>query len=148
MGSLATLLVDAGHTVSGSDPSPRPPMSTVLEDKGITVLTGWDPENFDRVDRPDLVVVGNVCRKDNPEALRADELGLERVSMPGAIRSLLVPERRPLVLAGTHGKTTTTSILSVILLRSGLDPTVIVGGVVPDIGGSSRLGAGQGDMLF
>jgi len=142
MGSLATLLADAGHRVSGSDPSPRPPMSDVLEQHGIDVLKGWRPENVDR-QSPDLVVVGNVCRRDNPESLRAEDLGLRRISMPGAIRTLLVPGRKPLVVAGTHGKTTTAALLGVLLLRGGLDPTILVGGVASDLGGSSRLGGGD-----
>ena len=142
MGSLATLLSEAGHRISGSDPSPRPPMSTVLEKQGIEVLEGWRAENIDR-QSPELVVVGNVCRRDNLEAVRAADLGHEMVSMPGAIKRLLVPERRPLVVAGTHGKTTTTALLGTMLLRAGLDPTVLVGGVVEDLGGSSRLGQGR-----
>lgn len=141
MGSLATLLVDAGHRVTGSDPAPRPPMSHVLAGRGIEVLEGPSAATMDRL-RPDLVVVGNVCRRDNVEALRAEELGLERVSMPGAIRRLLVPGRRPLVVAGTHGKTTTASLLGVLLLRAGLDPTILVGGLSLDLGGSSRTGGG------
>lgn len=141
MGSLASLLAEAGHRISGSDPSPKPPMSEVLESQGIEILIGWKPENIDR-QHPDLVVVGNVCRKDNPEARRAEELGLERVSMPRAIQQLLLPDRRSLVVAGTHGKTTTTALLGAILLRAGLDPTILVGGVSIDIGGSARLGRG------
>lgn len=141
MGSLATLLADAGYRVSGSDPSPRPPMSDVLAQRGIEVLEGWLPENLNR-QRPDLVIVGNVCRKDNPEAVRAEELGMERVSMPGAIGRLLMPGRKSFVVAGTHGKTTTTALLGSTLLRASLDPTILVGGVAVDLGGSSRLGDG------
>ena len=141
MGSLASLLAEAGHRVTGSDPSPRPPMSEVLERKGIDILEGWDAANVDRM-RPDLVVVGNVCRKDNPEALRAVELDIERMSMPATIRRLLLPGRRALVVAGTHGKTTTTALLGSILLGAGLDPTILVGGDALDIGGSARLGKG------
>jgi UDP-N-acetylmuramate: L-alanyl-gamma-D-glutamyl-meso-diaminopimelate ligase len=88
------------------------------------------------------VVVGNVCRRDNPEAMRAAELGHELLSMPGAIARLLLPGRRSLVVAGTHGKTTTTALLGSILAKAGLDPTILVGGVSLDLGGSSRLGQG------
>lgn len=142
MGSLASLLVDAGHELLGSDPSPRPPMSDALKKKGITVLRGWEPKNLDLGPPPDLVVIGNVCRKDNPEAQRADQLGLRRLSMPGAIRELLVPGRKPLVVAGTHGKTTTTAILGSLLLRCNMDPTILLGGVSLDLGGAARLGQG------
>jgi len=117
-------------------------MSDVLEGRGIEVLDGWNPENIDDLPPDTMVVVGNVCRKNNPEALRAAELGLRCVSMPGAIASLIIPGRRSLVVAGTHGKTTTTALLGNILLRADLDPTVLVGGVSPDLGGSSRLGEG------
>lgn len=116
-------------------------MSVVLESQGIEVLDGWRPHNIDR-QQPDLVVVGNVCRKDNPEAQRAEELGIERLSMPRTIQQLLLHERRSLVVAGTHGKTTTTALLGTILLRAGLDPTILVGGVSEDIEGSARLGQG------
>jgi UDP-N-acetylmuramate: L-alanyl-gamma-D-glutamyl-meso-diaminopimelate ligase len=142
MGSLATLLADAGHEVSGSDPEPRPPMSDVLEARGIRILPGWHPRNVERLPRDTVVVVGNVCRRDNPEAVRAAELDLRRVSMPGAIAELVLPGRRSLVVAGTHGKTTTTSVLAALLLRAELDPTVVVGGVSRDLGGSSRFGRG------
>lgn len=118
-------------------------MSDVLEAKGIEVLAGWNAENIEALPSDTTIVVGNVCRKDNPEAVRAAELGLKRLSMPGAIASLLIPGRRSLVIAGTHGKTTTTALLGSMLLRAGLDPTVLVGGVVPDLGGSSRLGEGS-----
>ncbi len=136
------LLREAGHHVSGSDPSPRPPMSEVLAARGIEVVQGWRPANLDPLPRETLVVVGNVCRRDNPEAVRAAELGLRRLSMPGAIAELLLPGRRSLVIAGTHGKTTTTALLASILLRAGADPTVLIGGVSRDLGGSSRLGGG------
>jgi UDP-N-acetylmuramate: L-alanyl-gamma-D-glutamyl-meso-diaminopimelate ligase len=117
-------------------------MSDALAARGIDIFPGWNPANLDRLHPGALIVVGNVCRRENPEARRAADLGFELISMPGAIERLLLPGRRSLVVAGTHGKTTTTALLGSTLVDAGLDPTVLVGGVVPDLDGSARLGAG------
>jgi UDP-N-acetylmuramate: L-alanyl-gamma-D-glutamyl-meso-diaminopimelate ligase len=116
-------------------------MSDLLAQQGIEVLPGWRPENLDHR-RPDLIIVGNVCRADNPEVRRAAELGLPRRSMPASIQELLLADRKALVVAGTHGKTTTSALLSTILLHGGADPTALVGGLVHDLNGSARWGEG------
>jgi UDP-N-acetylmuramate: L-alanyl-gamma-D-glutamyl-meso-diaminopimelate ligase len=116
MGSLATLFREAEHEVTGSDARFDPPMSDVLAGAGVRCLTGFDAAHLDP--RPDLVVVGNAIRKDNVEAVRAAELGLPRVSMSQALRDHFLVKRRPLVVCGTHGKTTTSSMCAWILHRA------------------------------
>src|SRR2546422_6234241 len=105
MGSLAGLLVDAGYDVRGSDEAVYPPMSTMLRDKGIRVLEGYRADHLD--DRPDLVVIGNIATKSNPEAVAAIERGLPYASMPQAIGRLVLEGRHSIVVAGTPGETTT-----------------------------------------
>jgi UDP-N-acetylmuramate: L-alanyl-gamma-D-glutamyl-meso-diaminopimelate ligase len=144
MGALAGLLKAAGHRVSGSDTAFHPPMGEALVRWGIETKKGWDPANL--APRPDLVVVGNVCRKDNPEARAAIDGGIAYDSMPGAIEKLfLAPSaehagRPGWVVSGTHGKTTTTALLAFLAHRSGLEPGMLVGGIPKDFGESFRVG--------
>jgi len=128
MGSLAGLLADAGYEVRGSDESFYPPISTMLREKGIRLLEGYHASHLE--DRPDLVVVGNIATRTNPEAVAAAERGLPFVSMPEAIGRLFLASRHPIVVAGTHGKTTTTSLTGWLLTHGGVDPTVFIGGIV------------------
>lgn len=141
MGTLACMVKDLGCEALGSDTNVYPPMSTFLEERGIPVLTGWNPENLE-IAHPDAVVVGNVIRKDNPEVLRAKELGLPLLSMPQALDHFFFSGRRTVVVCGTHGKTTTTGLLGWILEQAGLDPTVFVGGFVQSWRRSYRTGRG------
>jgi UDP-N-acetylmuramate: L-alanyl-gamma-D-glutamyl-meso-diaminopimelate ligase len=127
MGSLAGLLVEAGHRVTGSDVAFHPPMGPALQAWGVETRAGWSPDNLSP--RPDLVVVGNVCRRDNPEARAAIDGGMEYTSMPGALERFFLAERPSFVVAGTHGKTTTTALLSHLLLDGGRDPGWLVGGI-------------------
>ncbi|HUT77654.1 MAG TPA: Mur ligase family protein [Polyangia bacterium] len=145
MGSLAGLLAAAGFRVTGSDARPYPPMSTQLAAQGIRVIEGYRPENLDHA--PDLVVVGNVCRIDHSEAAAARERGLRYASMPRTLHDLFLVGREPLVVAGTHGKTTTTALLAWLLHAAGLDPSVLVGGVTADFGAGFRLGRGPHFVL-
>jgi UDP-N-acetylmuramate: L-alanyl-gamma-D-glutamyl-meso-diaminopimelate ligase len=138
MGALAGLLKAAGHRVSGSDTAFHPPMGEALARWGIETRTGFDPANLEP--RPDLVIVGNVCRKDNVEARAAIDGGLAYDSMPGAIEKLFLHERPGWVVAGTHGKTTTTALLAYLAHRAGLDPGLLVGGIPKDFGESFRVG--------
>jgi UDP-N-acetylmuramate: L-alanyl-gamma-D-glutamyl-meso-diaminopimelate ligase len=140
MGALAGLLKASGYTVTGSDAHPYPPMSTELAALGIPVFEGYRRENL--AARPDLVVVGNVCRKDHPEAAAAREMGLACASMPRTLQDLLLSGKRALVIAGTHGKTTTTSLTAYLLHATGRDPSALIGGVAADFGAGFRLGAG------
>ena len=141
MGSFAGLLKAKGYLVSGSDKDVYPPMSEMLSAWGIQVLTPYRAENLDAT-RPDLVVVGNVIRRVNPEATAARERRLPQMSFPAAFASLFLAGRHPVVVTGTHGKTTTSALLSHLLVSAGLDPSFLVGGVAQNGGVSFRLGQG------
>src|SRR5437867_11892629 len=108
MGSLAGLLADAGADVRGSDEAVYPPMSTMLRDKGVRVLEGYRAEHLD--DRPDLVVIGKIATKTNPEAVAALELAIPYASMPRSIGRLFLEGRHSIVVAGTHGTPTTATL--------------------------------------
>ncbi len=140
MASLAGLLAAAGHRVEGVDATLYPPMSTLLEELGIPVRLGWDPERIP--EEPDRVIIGNAVPRDNPEVEAVLARGLPYTSQAEAVARYLLDERRSLVVAGTHGKTTTTAMLAWILERCGADPTVLVGGLLPWSRRSFRLGRG------
>lgn len=139
MSALAALLVEAGHRVSGSDIAFDPPVGPYLESLGIECLRGWQASNLDS--RPDLVIVGNVCRPDNAEAREAIKREIKTVSMPGALAENVLLERKPLVVAGTHGKTTTSTLLAYLLRQTGSDAGFFIGGIPLNFDRSSRLGA-------
>jgi UDP-N-acetylmuramate: L-alanyl-gamma-D-glutamyl-meso-diaminopimelate ligase len=141
MGSLACMLAARGVRVTGSDRDIYPPMSEQLAGAGIPVLRGFAPEHVLDA-RPDLVVIGNAVRRDNPEAQAAISAGLPYLSMADAVRVLEIRDRHSVVIAGTHGKTTSTSLVGWILTHAGLDPGILVGGVAENFGTSFRLGAG------
>lgn len=141
MGTLASMLKEKGYQVAGSDQNLYPPMSTHLDRSGIAVFQGYDPENLKRCN-PDLVVVGNVIRRDNPEARVLLENGIPYCSMPQAVGRFFLPHHRSLVVTGTHGKTTTSSLLAWVLTHAGLDPSAFVGGFLKDWNASHRLGQG------
>jgi len=126
MSALAGLLRAAGHDVRGSDENVYPPASTLLEELGIPVASGWDPARLDGVD---LVVCGNAVRRTNPEAEAAEARGLRMLSMPATLEELFLAGRSPLVVAGTHGKTTSSAMLAWVLARTGRDPGYLIGGV-------------------
>ncbi|MDD5307207.1 MAG: Mur ligase family protein [Deltaproteobacteria bacterium] len=140
MGALAGLLKASGFQVTGSDAHAYPPMSLELARMGIAVKEGFKASNLDH--GPDLVVVGNACRREHPEAAAARERGLAYASLPATIHDLFLAGRRSLVVAGTHGKTTTTALLAYLLFAAGRDPSVLVGGVATDFGSGHRLGSG------
>jgi UDP-N-acetylmuramate: L-alanyl-gamma-D-glutamyl-meso-diaminopimelate ligase len=139
MASLAGLLNRLGYRVSGSDQGAYPPMSTVLEREGIDVRTPFGPENLPGDCR--AVIVGNAISRGNPELEAALDRRLPLHSFPETLRELVLRPRVPVVVAGTHGKTTTTSLLAWILRASGRDAGYLVGGVADDLGGSFALGA-------
>ncbi len=141
MGSLAGLLAASGREVTGSDQAVYPPISTLLAGLGIRVMKGYRPENL--AAPPDLVVVGNVLSRGNPEIEALLESGIPYVSMPEALNRFFLRGRHPLVVAGTHGKTTTTSLAAWALLHAGRDPSLLAGGVAKDFKGGFRLGAGE-----
>ncbi|HSA56079.1 MAG TPA: Mur ligase domain-containing protein [Gemmatimonadaceae bacterium] len=141
MGAFAGMLQAAGHAVTGSDENVYPPMSDMLREWGIEVFTPYAPENLDRA-RPDLVIIGNVIRRANPEATAARERRIPQMSFPAAFGSLIAAERHSIVIAGTHGKTTTAALMGHVLVDAGLDPTFLAGGVTLNYGGNFRLGHG------
>jgi UDP-N-acetylmuramate: L-alanyl-gamma-D-glutamyl-meso-diaminopimelate ligase len=140
MASLAGLLKELGHEVTGSDQNVYPPMSTQLEALGIPILSPYAEANVPA--DADLVVIGNALSRGNPEV----EVVLDRrqrfTSLPALVSEEFLRPRRSIVIAGTHGKTTTTSLLAFLLERAGLDPSFLVGGVPVDFERSYRLGRG------
>lgn len=142
MGAFAGMLKAAGYTVSGSDENVYPPMSDMLREWGIEVFTPYAPENLDRA-RPDLVVIGNVIRRVNPEATAVRERGMPQMSFPAAFGSLVLAGKHSVVIVGTHGKTTLSALMAHVLVEAGLDPSFLVGGVTVNYGGNFRLGKGQ-----
>jgi UDP-N-acetylmuramate: L-alanyl-gamma-D-glutamyl-meso-diaminopimelate ligase len=146
MSALGALLVEAGHHVSGSDTAFDPPVGPYLEEVGIECLAGWKSSNLDAT--PNLVVVGNVCRPDNPEAQEAMKRGLQTVSMPDALAEHVLARREPLVVAGTHGKTTTSTLLAYLLRQVGTDAGFFIGGIPLNFERSSRLGTEGGPFVI
>lgn len=141
MGSFAGLLKDAGYEVTGSDQNVYPPMSDMLARWGVETMTPYSADNLDRA-KPDLVVIGNVIRRENPEATAVRERGLPQMSFPAAMGSLLLDGRHSIVIAGTHGKTTTSALMSHVLVVADTDPTFLVGGVTLNADSNFRFGKG------
>jgi UDP-N-acetylmuramate: L-alanyl-gamma-D-glutamyl-meso-diaminopimelate ligase len=142
MSAVAGLLQDSGHEVRGSDRVyPYPPVGDLLASLKIDVMSPYDGSNLDW--EPDLVVVGNVMRRDNPEAEAMRARGIPFMSFPEALREHYLAGRFPVVVTGTHGKTTTSSLLSWLLYAQGFDPGYLVGGVPLDFGSNFRAGAGR-----
>jgi UDP-N-acetylmuramate: L-alanyl-gamma-D-glutamyl-meso-diaminopimelate ligase len=140
MASLAGMLRAAGYDVTGSDQAVYPPMSTVLADLGIAVREGYRAENL--VPPPDLVVVGNAMSRGNPEVEAMLAAGIPYCSMPEALMRLFMGKRRRAVVVGTHGKTTTSALLSWVLHETGGDPSFMVGGASRNFPHNFRLGEG------
>jgi UDP-N-acetylmuramate: L-alanyl-gamma-D-glutamyl-meso-diaminopimelate ligase len=140
MASLAGLLREGGHEVTGSDQDVYPPMSTQLETLGIPVLSPYAEANVPA--DADLVVIGNALSRGNPEVEIVLDRRQRHTSMPALVAEEFLRPRRSLVVAGTHGKTTTSSLLAFLLERAGLRPSFLIGGVPVDFGRSYRLGEG------
>ena len=141
MAALAGMLQDSGFTITGSDSHVYPPMSDFLKQLNIEVFDGYKPENLDH--GPELVIVGNVIRKINPEAQHLAALGIPYLSFPQALAEFFISTRKSLVVSGTHGKTTTCSLLATALYHADLDPTFMIGGIIPEFGGNFRIGNGD-----
>jgi len=141
MGSFAGMLKSAGYEVTGSDENLYPPMSDMLKAWGISAMTPYRPENLDAA-KPDLVIIGNVIRRINPEAAEVRVRRLPQMSFPGALGSLFLAGRHSVVVAGTHGKTTTSSLMAHLLVEAGQDPSFLVGGVTQNYAGNYRVGRG------
>jgi UDP-N-acetylmuramate: L-alanyl-gamma-D-glutamyl-meso-diaminopimelate ligase len=127
MGSMAAMFREAGFAVSGSDEAVYPPMSERLAELGIPVHIGFDPANLQP--HPDLVIVGNACTPTHVEAAYARDNGLPQMSFPEALAHYFIRDRRSIVVAGTHGKTSTTGLLIHVFQTAGLDPGYLVGGI-------------------
>jgi UDP-N-acetylmuramate: L-alanyl-gamma-D-glutamyl-meso-diaminopimelate ligase len=143
MGGLAVLAKQAGHTVTGCDANVYPPMSTQLEAQGIKLIEGFGPEQVDV--NPDLFVIGNVVSRGNPLMEEILNRGLPYVSGPQWIGEHILQGKWVLAVAGTHGKTTTSSMLAWILEDCGYEPGFLIGGVPLNFGISARLGRKNGD---
>ena len=137
MGGVALLARAAGHTVTGCDANVYPPMSTQLEEQGIRLVEGYDPSQLDLA--PDMFVVGNAVSRGNPLLEAVLDRGLPYVSGPQWLAEHVLAGRWVLAVAGTHGKTTTTSLLAWMLEDAGLNPGFLVGGVPQNFGVSARL---------
>lgn len=137
MAAMAAMLQQHGFVVTGSDENVYPPMSVFLEQLGIEVMAGYRAENLRS--RPDLVIVGNVVRRTNPEAIELARLGIAYLSMPQALGRFFLNGKKSLVVAGTHGKTTTSSLLATTLHRMGVTPGFMIGGLVEAFGRNSQV---------
>ncbi len=140
MATLAAMLKHQGLRVRGSDAHAYPPMDRFLADQGIAPLLGYDADHVP--DDVDVVVIGNAVSRGNPEVEAVLARRMRYVSLPEMVRERFLWDARPIVVAGTHGKTTTTSMTAWTLVESGADPSFLVGGIPRNFGASYRLGAG------
>ncbi|MCD4722257.1 MAG: UDP-N-acetylmuramate:L-alanyl-gamma-D-glutamyl-meso-diaminopimelate ligase [Desulfobacula sp.] len=141
MGTLACILKEMGYIVSGSDQNVYPPMSDFLDEKGIKLFVGYDPANLD--DAPDLVIIGNAVTRQNVEARAVLQKDIPYLSMPQAVNKFIAKDKKIILVTGTHGKTTTSSIMAHILYTAGMDPSFMIGGILKDYNSSFRIGNGE-----
>ena len=141
MGGVAALARELGHEVEGSDQAVYPPMSTQLERLGIVLRQGYLPAHVS--DDADTVVIGNALSRGNPAVEAVLDAGRPYTSGAEWLRDQVLPGRDVLAVAGTHGKTTTTSLLAFLLEAAGRDPGFLIGGVAGDFGVSARVGGGR-----
>jgi UDP-N-acetylmuramate: L-alanyl-gamma-D-glutamyl-meso-diaminopimelate ligase len=141
MGALALLFREMGVPVSGSDVQAYPPMGELLRKAGVSLSLGYGPENLP--EDADFIVVGNAVSRDNPEVEEVMARGIPYGSFPETLAHFFLASRVPIVVAGTHGKTTSTAILAWLLECSGSSPGFLVGGEPKNFGSSSRLGNGE-----
>jgi UDP-N-acetylmuramate: L-alanyl-gamma-D-glutamyl-meso-diaminopimelate ligase len=146
MASLAGMLDERGFTVGGSDEHLYPPMSTYLERLGIAVLEGYTKEHLETF-RPDLVVIGNVAARTNLEVVATLEMDLPYTSMPEAIYHLFLRGKHSIVVTGTHGKTSTTSLMAWLLEAAGRAPSFVVGGIPVNFNHNFKLGEGSAFVI-
>ena len=146
MGNVACLLKELGHEVKGSDANVYPPMSDQLKDLGVPILNGYGADQLEALFIPEIQVVSNVLSKDHPEVLAGQAMGLEQISFPQVLERFILPGRQSYVVAGTHGKTTTSSILSQLLKASGAG--CFVGGVMKSGEPGCRLGEQKGPFVL
>lgn len=148
MGNAALLMRALGHDVSGSDKNVYPPMSDALRNAGVKIYDGYSAERLSFI-RPDLVVVGNVVSRGHPEMeWLLESRALDYVSLPELLRTRLLKNRHNIVVAGTHGKTTTTALAAFLLREHGENPGWLVGGVPRDLPGGSAPGTDGGAFVI
>ena len=140
MSSLAGMLKEKGYIVTGSDQNIYPPISTFLERLSIPVKKGYSPSNLHPL--PDLVIVGNVITKDNPEAAELLRLTIPYLSMPQALKKLAMGRKECIIIAGTHGKTTTSALTAWILEAAGMNPSFMIGGIAKNFDSNFKLATG------
>jgi UDP-N-acetylmuramate: L-alanyl-gamma-D-glutamyl-meso-diaminopimelate ligase len=145
MAQAALLLKEMGYQVRGSDPALHPPTDRLLQKGKIVVEQGYDAAHL--TPPPDLVVIGNSVSRGNPEVEAVLDDGIPYISLPGLIEEVLLNEKRSAVVAGTHGKTTTASLLAWLLFAGGMDPSFMVGGVALNFDQGYRLGHGEWAVL-
>lgn len=144
MASLAGLLKSRGYNVFGSDTNAYPPMSDMLKGQGIDIKKGYKKENIENLsNKIDFAIIGNVARADNEEARFIIDSGIEYYSMPSFMERFILPRYKTLVVAGTHGKSSTTSMLASVLDRLGVNPSFLVGAIPINFGVSFRLSDGE-----
>jgi UDP-N-acetylmuramate: L-alanyl-gamma-D-glutamyl-meso-diaminopimelate ligase len=136
MASVAAAMQERGFTVTGSDQNVYPPMSTFLAERRIEVMTGYAARNLGH--KPDLVVIGNALSRGNPEVESVLEHRLSYCSLPELLRTFFLRGKRPIVVAGTHGKTTTASLLTWVFEHSGYHPNYLIGGIPTNLGQGAR----------
>src|SRR6266511_5710147 len=141
MATLAAMLKRRGNVVRGSDQDVYPPMSDFLASEGIPAQSGYHADHI--TGDLDLVIVGNAISRGNPELEEVLDRKIRYCSLPEAIRDHFLWGARSIVIAGTHGKTTTTSLTGWLLTHGGADPSVLIGGIADNFGGSYRIGGGR-----
>jgi UDP-N-acetylmuramate: L-alanyl-gamma-D-glutamyl-meso-diaminopimelate ligase len=136
MASTAAAMVEKGYQVTGSDQNVYPPMSTFLAERKIPVISGYAEQNL--ASKPDLVVIGNAISRGNPEAEFVLDHKLRYCSLPELLKEVFIRGKRSLVVSGTHGKTTTTSLLTWVFEHNGLNPSFLIGGIPNNLGQGAR----------
>ena len=137
MGAVASAMARTGYTITGSDENVYPPMSTFLEEEGIRIFQGYKPENIPA--ETDLVVIGNAMSRGNAEVEAVLERGMRYMSLPEAMKEFFLWGKQNYVVTGTHGKTTTTSMLTWIMEANGLNPGFMIGGIARNLKRGGRL---------
>ena len=141
MGALACMLKDLGYEVTGSDHKVYPPMSDFLQSRGVSLFEGFDRANLDPA--TDLVIVGNAVFRHNPEAVATMDQEIPFCSMPQALNHFAARGKKIILVTGTHGKTTTSSLMAHILNEAGLDPSFMIGGILKNFNSNYRIGSGD-----
>src|SRR5438309_3832138 len=136
MASAAVAMQEKGFVVTGSDENVYPPMSTFLAERKIQVMSGYAERNL--AHHPDLVVIGNAISRGNAEAETALERKLRYCSLPELLKEFFIRGKRSLVVSGTHGKTTTASLLAWVFEHNGLNPSFLIGGIPNNLGKGAR----------